>query len=303
MIEHPREFHHYPFSAEEDKKVVKYAIRQQTKLLLRNPLFDNIDRRNTLSTINNYFDVAEKLFEHEEKQRLMGATGANLFYHGKEHAVYQTTYDGIVMSQAILSNDNMKKHLTPDGALAITLGAMFHDAGYVFGVPHKNVNYAARVPVHVEESMKAVGKYIDEIGIPKEYDAEKVKKLAQIGIYNTSYPLTDRHKMVLKIQTDRLDPKTRKEAHLVRLAIQFADLGGQTARVDYFPKLAKRLRDEINGAIPGRGTEIIGTDDELPEKGVAFINRAVKKEVGKIANAFFGSYSNPFSNEWEKACR
>ena len=99
----------------------------------------------------------------------------------------------------------------------------------------------------------------------------------------------------------QLSQEDRKEAQIVRLAVQFADLGGQTARVDQNPEGLRRLRDEMNACTPNMGTKIIGKDErEIEEKRKQFLEFVVEKTVGKTGNAFFGTSDHSFAREWHK---
>lgn len=93
-------------------------------------------------------------------------------------------------------------------------------------------------------------------------------------------------------------PWEKKEAIIVGLTVQLADLGGQISRVDYLPILLKQLRAEINCANPGMGTTIIGEDHELAQKCGDFTKAVVLPTVGKTANAFFGK-NNSLTKIWE----
>ncbi len=290
----------YPFHETENPNVIKQAIIREQTNLLNHSIFDGHNREEIGSCLSNYYERVDTLFDTEEQARLRGKSGANLFYHGKSHSLRQVTYDGIMITRAILArNDNFSSHITAEGALAIVLGSMFHDTGYVYKAP-RNTNYAARNKLHVEESVRALSEIVT--ALPTGVDIAKVKNLAKIGIYNTYFPLTSEQKMAIDIQTKRLDPKSRKEAHIVRLAVELADLGGQTARVDYFD-LARKLRDELNAAEEGKGDRTVGTDDEIRKRGVNFMDTVVRKTVGKTADAFFQDNNNSFSSSWNKNCK
>lgn len=106
-------------------------------------------------------------------------------------------------------------------------------------------------------------------------------------------------KLEMKQLLDVLPKEERKEGVIVGLSVQLADLGGQTTRVDYFPALVKKLREEMDSANPGVGTAIIGQDHELVEKCRGFTKAVVIPTVGKSANAFFGK-NNTFSKIWRE---
>lgn len=121
----------YPFFHETSTSTVRQGVRDHAAALFAHPLFSNHERLGEY--FETYLSEAESLFTTEEKLRKKGVEGANLYYHSKEHAVYQTTYDAITLTRAVLArNDAMSSHLTAESAFAIPLGAMFHDVGYVY---------------------------------------------------------------------------------------------------------------------------------------------------------------------------
>jgi len=290
---------HYPFTIEESSFEVRSAICRQFKELLVDlslPESYSLELRRSFAI---YFIKAENLFYKEEQGRLEGQAGANLYYHRKEHAIYQATYDAIAVVRAILRRkDAMSSHLTLDGIIAAILGAMYHDSGYVD--VDSTDNYAARTPIHVGVSMETVSKKIDSIGLPSFLNAEKIKTLAKIGIHSTSFPFNNDRRLEMRQMILNLDPNMQAEAHIVRLSTQLADLGGQVARVDYYPNLIKDLRQEINGATPGMGENIIGEDHQLAEKCRGFIAFMVEPTVGKIAKAFFRGKDNYYNQRFEE---
>lgn len=289
----------YPFTDNEKENTVRSDIHRNAQLLFENSLFDTHNKTELLANFSSYFKRAEFLFQQEEAARKNGETKANLYYHNKHHAVYQTTHDAIVLTQAILArNDAFSSHLTAEGAYAIVLGAMYHDTGYV--TDPSTSNYAGRTPVHVEYSMRSLWWSINKLGLPDSLDYNKVKELGMLGIHATHFPHTEKRTLEAKKMLNELTPQDRKEAHIVRLAIQFADLGGQTARIDYFPHLVKKLRAEMNASTENSGTNIIGTDEELDAKCRGFINFVVKETVGKSGNAIFKEFAHPYFKAWIK---
>lgn len=260
------------------------------------------ERRRALQRIfGEYFAAAERLFDPEEKMRIAGENPANLYYHGKPHAIYQATCDGISVAKGILSRrDKMSSHLSLEGSLAIVFGAMFHDSGYVTEIEGDCKNYAARTPVHVDAGMKTVNKVLDEIKLPKFIDVglEKVKRLAVIGIHSTHFPFTHDRNQEMRQLMYELPAEEIKEAFIVGLGVRLADLGGQVARRDYMQALPG-LRAEINATSSGLGNIVIGNDGELPDKCTGFIKSMVIPTAGKIANAFFGK-NNSFQKAWEQ---
>ncbi len=293
------EIGHYPFTAEEDEKIVKIATFQHMHKLLEHTVFENTNTQEAFLLFSQYYKTTKELFGCEENARKQGMAGANLFYHGKEHSIYQATYDAIMVTRAILErNDEFSGHVTPEGAFAIPIGALLHDIGYPLNGPHEN--YAARTPVHVTEGMKGAEEIIEKLGVPKTMNMQRIKELVSLGIHTTNFPFTQEHKEEAREKLETFSPEKRKEAQIVRLAVQFADLGGQTARIDYYPHLVRKLREEMNAAKAGMGNIIIGNEDELDTKCRGFMNFVVKQTVGKTGNAFFGEFSNPYFKAWIK---
>lgn len=301
MIE--KDFATYPLLSSAQTHEASSLLSEKQKEIINLPVFDKFEPKTKVEIaifLDKYQFTAERMFVKEEEKRSLGLTGANLYYHGRPHAIYQAVYDATSLVNAISAHEGLNRHLTAEGALAIVLGAEFHDTGYVYNAPFGEVNYAKRAEGHVERSADALSDKIDQIGMPAEINSQKVKDLARLGIYNTTFPLTNEVKMALKVQTDRYAPKARAEAHIVRLAIQLADLGGQVARIDS-TTLLNNLRAELNGANPGSGDEIIGVSEaEMSQKRREFINNHVIPYVGKAAAAFYKKPDNPFSLAWKK---
>lgn len=281
----------YPFLSTEDRSLVEFETEKHMHEILQLPIFDGHDRNLLLSRLNTFYAFANMEFNEEEELRTNGFKGANLYYHGRPHGVMQTTYDGISIAKAILQRDDaFSHHLTLEGVLSIVLGSMFHETGYVNAGPVEN--YAARSPIHVEESIKTYSSYIDLLGLPAGIDIDKVKKMGGIGIYSTHFPFTDTHLEEIRKMTQELTTDDRKEAQIVRLSIQLADLGGQCARPDYYPNLVVNLRQELNEGKPDLGNETIGKDCEMAENRAVFLETNLKagsdrKTVGNTLNAFF----------------
>lgn len=289
---------HYPFRAEENEYLVRQAIFHQANLLFSDPVFEGISGDELFSSFYEYFNRADELFLTEEKAREERKPGANLYYHGRDHATRQATFDSLIIDQRILERgDLFARHLTANGAFAIPLGAMYHDNGYVSQSASTD-NFAARTPIHVLESMRVLGEELEVRGLPQGLNPQRVRDLALLGVYQTTFPFSDRDKDHVREALAYMSPKERKEAHIVRLAVQYADLGGQVARVDYYPDLLRALRAEMNEANPGLGNSIIGEDEELLKKCAGFMNGIVKSTVGKTGNAFFGP-SHPFAEAWK----
>lgn len=330
----------YPYTENENEETVERAMKTNLLGLLQTPLFKEFDRNELMSTFGIYYDYAKELFTEEEKLRAKNVPGANLYYHCKPHSVFQTPYDAISIVHLLLQRtdphntrgverpDPIFEHITPEVVFSIILGTIFHDTGHV--TDRSTDNYAARIKVHVEESKKMFATAIELIGLPDKLDREKIIKLGQIGIHGTYFPFTTERSVEtpgtpsrleeLRDMLDGMPQSFVKQAHIVRLAVQLADLGGQCARPDYFPYLVKKLRDEFNCEEPGKGTKIIGENHELKEKREKFIRNAVMRNpseprpipnktpiqsqapnVELTALAFFGEEkSKPFRDAWLK---
>jgi len=287
----------YPFTADEKEGIIRNDINRNAQVLFEHPLFEGHDKAELFGNFSKYLKRAEWLFQIEETKRKNGDVEANLHYHNKHHAVFQTTYDAITLTRAILArNDNFSAHLSAEGAYAIVLGAMYHDTGYV--TDHTTKNYAARTPVHVEDSIWSLWWSINKVDLPDSLNYDKVRSFGMLGIHATHFPHTQEREAEAKKALVSIPPESRKEAQIVRLAVQFADLGGQTARIDYHPHLVKRLRDEMNAASENAGTNIIGNDEELDAKCRGFINFVVKETVGKTGNAIFEGNNHPYFRRW-----
>jgi hypothetical protein len=306
----------YPFTAEEPEKNVHTTIKEEFAGLLEMPLFKGVDTEKIMSRFFTHYCMVNMLFTEEEELRKNNTPGANLYYHGRPHAIFQVTRDSITIVKGILQrNDKFSKHLTIEGVLGIIKGGLFHDTGHVSA--GRVENYAARTENHVEESKKELARMLRLLSYPKGIDNEKVIRLGQIGIHGTYFPFTPERMKEAREMIDQLPTEERKEAQIVRLTVQLADLGGQCARPDYFPTQIKNLRDELNEYEPGKGTRAIGEEHELEEKKERFINTYVKQppkfegtrkgikvptrspNVETTALAFFGEEkSKPFRDAW-----
>lgn len=296
----PIEVEHYPFKIGEDECVIDSVISNQMKELLSNSMFSDHLRAELPKRLYFHYLRARLMFWDEEIPRSKGFPNANLYYHGKEHAVFQTTYDAATVMRALLSReDRLSSHLTQEGVVATIIAAMYHDTGFVYQ-KQPLANFARMSPVHVEESKRAAVESLEALRLSSELDMEKLKKLVVIGIHGTYFPYDEEAADEGRKLINNLPPKDRKEAQIVKLAVQFADLGGQTARIDHYPEGVRNLRLELNHIRFGLGTRIMGEDHELEQKRQEFIEFVVKKTVGKTGNAFFGTNDHSFSREWHK---
>lgn len=292
---------HYPFEIGAEEENVNAIMLDQIKKLTDHPLFPSNQREAISRYLSLHFLRAAFMFWDEEQLREQGLENANLFYHNKDHAVFQTTYDALCVDRAILSRqDKFSSHLTLEGAIAIPIAGSYHDSGFVYQ-KHPLVNFAQMSPIHVEESKRAAVESIDRMHPPENLDTEKIKKLVIIGIHGTHFPYDETRKAEGKRLIDELSQGDRQEGQIVRLAVQFADLGGQTARVDQNPEGLRRLREEMNACTPDMGTKIIGKDEyEMEEKRKQFLNFVIERTVGRTGNAFFGTREHSYAREWHK---
>ncbi|OGH38933.1 MAG: hypothetical protein A3B44_03775 [Candidatus Levybacteria bacterium RIFCSPLOWO2_01_FULL_38_21] len=293
------EVEHYPFRMDEPEDVIEPAIFDQMEKLVRNPIFQLKDRGSIFNWMQKHFLRCRFLSQEEEELRKRNIMGADLFYHGKEHSVFQTTYNAISTTRAILSRgDKLSSHLTPEGVIAIILAAMYHDTGFVY---EEHQRFAIHSSIHVEESKRAATESVDLWGLPNQLNMDRLKKFVVVGIHGTHFPYDEKRATEGKYLINDLPLKDRKEAQIIRLAVQFADWGGQTARIDRYPEGLKRLREEMNACKPGLGTKVIGEDHELEKKRRESIEFVIKKTVGKTGNAFFRTNNHSFAREWYKS--
>lgn len=291
---------HYPFTEGEEPTVVHWEFGRALDRLLAGPLFEGTNRSKISDTLSRFFAGAERLFAPEAMARANNEEGANLYYHNVSHAVHQVTYDGVTTLTALLCRrDNLSAYLTREGVFGVLVGLMYHDSGYVYKTS-PGENYAARTPFHVEESVNALKDALKKIRIPAFLNRRRVEELATLAIEATKFPYTQDQERVARVKLQEMDPKERKEAQIVRLAARLADLGGQTARRDYFSRHLPNLRAEMNCFQDGLGTGLIGDDEEISQKCREFLESVVENEVGKIASAFFKTPNNPYQILWKK---
>lgn len=279
----------YPFKSGDKRAHTVFEIYNHLGGLIDNPAFKGKNRSEIYSYITSQIRKAESYFD----------TKTNLLYHGVYHSVYESTYDAISTAKTLRGgNARLASHLTIEGIVAIPVAAAYHDTGYIFGA-EENCNHAARMPIHVEQSIKAAQSGLEEIKCPDSLNLERIKILVTAGIHGTHFPYTlEKHQEFLELVKD-LNPKEKKEAQIVRLSVQLADLGGQISRVNYLDHL-KNLRKEIDDYTEGLGTQMIGFDHQIEEKAKQFCRDHAVSTAGKTANAFFGTDHNMFANEWHK---
>ncbi len=294
---------HYPFTGTEEPSVIHWEFGRAVDKLLSEPLFVGTNKTIVSHSLSRFFAHAEEMFAGETTARAKGEEGANLYYHNVSHAVHQAPYDGITILTAVLNrNDALSRHLTREGVIGEIIGLIYHDAGYVFEA-REGENYAARTPIHVEESIRAMKDAIRQIKLPAFLNSGKIEKMAELAIAATKFPYTNEQEREARETLDTIPPEERKEAQIIRMCARLADLGGQTARCDYFSRHLPALRSEMNAIQDGLGDSVIGNDCEISDKCRDFINLVVEKQVGKIANAIYRTPNNTYQILWNNLQR
>lgn len=287
---------HYPLTIEQDPSVVEQITVDRLDQCVGLLDLASWDRNALIRSFWNHYDHVEAAFLPEIWARACGDEFADLFYHRKEHALYQATYDSIeIVERVVTSRPTL---LTQEGIVAAILGGIYHDIGYV-DTEEVPSSYAARTPIHVEEGIKSMEAALRVIKLPSFLNRNKVGMLAKLAIHSTKFPYIEDYEKEAQGWIEQLDPETQEEAKVIRRIAKLADLGGQVARVDYFPRLVLDLRKELESATPGLGYMAIGTDDELGEKAVAFIEKFVFPSVGAIAKELLGE-NNSFQRSWDQ---
>lgn len=291
---------HYPFTSKEDPSRIHSELRFAFNTLVEKPLFDNVDKKHLERSIAHLYIRAERMFAPEEQARQNGEEGANLYYHNVNHAVRQVTWDGAITLNAILApnNENATK-LTKEAVLGGLTGLTYHDTGLVFGTK-PGENYAARGPIHVQESVKAMSEALTCVDFPQGLDKEKIRIFATLAIEATEFPYTTRQEQAALTKISELSLADQKAAQIVRHVAKLADLDGQTARNDYHTVHLANLRREMNCAKEGLGDTLIGNDDEIDEKCKEFMQNVVDITVGRYARALLGPQSTIYTSAWEK---
>lgn len=288
----------YPFTEQENEQNIQTAIEENMHTLLQDELFQDTDQEALLQSFRDHIMRVEGLFAHEEQARNQGIEGANLYYHNKHHGAFQITYDTISLLRQVLGRkDVMTSYITPEGVFGGVLGSLYHDTGYV--TDPFSTNYANRTPVHVDESMLCLWRSLRKLDIPNGLDFKRVENIGILSIHATNFPYTKTHEQEAREVLDQLAPHERKEAQIIRLTVQLADLGGQSARTDQNPTLLQKLREEMNARGENLGTTVIGNDDNLNQNYHTFIEKVVLPTVGKTAQAIYLSPDNPYSLRWK----
>lgn len=287
---------HYPYKLDEDPTKVRRAMGLQYRLLMSELAIPEEYKKQTYYTLISHFIAAERPFLEERRKRWNGDPSANLFYHNINHT-YQAGFDATAIANTLIRRrDHLAEHLSPEGLLALTIAGIYHDVGYVTANPNSE-NLATHTPVHVEAGIKTATEMAELIPFPDFLDNVKIVEFIRQGIHNTHFPFSPEKQNERSVMIGELPKDWRKEAMIVRIATQLADLGGQTIRVDQYPKGTMDLRDELEAACPGLGYKVIGTDEDLIENAKMFTKKVVLPTVGKTSNAFFGN-RNIYQTSW-----
>ncbi len=289
---------HYPYKLDTSPAVVRPAIGLQFRMLLGRLPIPEAQKRQVFCTFTSHFIEAEKPFIAERNRREKGDPAANLFYHNLNHT-YQAGFDALAIGNSLLQRkDLLTENLTAEGMIALGVAGLFHDIGYISFNPDSD-SFASHTKDHVDASIRKATEFVTEIKYGGILDNRKIVEMIRQGIHNTHFPFTPEKTEERKLMVAELPKDWRKEAMIVRLATQLADLGGQTIRKDQYPTGTQALREELEAACPGLGFKIIGSDEDLIKNAQKFTTHMVLPTAGKTAQAFFGK-TNTYTNEWEK---
>jgi len=289
---------HYPYKLDESPSIVRPAIVLQFRLLLSELPIPEAQKKQVFCTFTSQFIEAEKPFILERNRREKGDPKANLFYHNLNHT-YQAGFDAMAIGNTLLRRkDHLAENLTSEGMIGLAIAGLYHDIGYISFNPDSE-SFASHTKDHVDASIKKASEFVTEIGYKGVLDNTKIVEMIRQGIHNTHFPFTETREDERRLMITELPKDWRKEAMIVRLATQIADLGGQVIRKDQYPDGTKALRQELEATSPGLGFNIIGTDEELIENAKRFTIKMVIPSIGKSTNAFFGQNSI-YDREWNK---
>ncbi len=289
---------HYPYKLDEDLTKVRRALGLQYRMLLSRLPIPEKQLNQTFYTLTSLVIAAERPFVKERNDRAKGEKQATLFYHNINHT-YQTGFDATCIANTLIRRqDHLAENLSAEGLLALSVAGLFHDVGYISANPNSE-NFATHTPVHVDASIKTATELVQLIPFPRSLNNDQIVEYIRQGIHNTHFPFSNEKESERRAMILELPQSWRKEAMIIRLATQLADLGGQTIRVDQLPEGTRLLRDELEAANPGLGFKIIGTDQNLLENAKRFTQKMVLPTVGKTANAFFGK-NNTYQKIWDK---
>ncbi len=302
MIDRRQNSVHYKYKLDEDPGTIRRAFDTQYKQLTNSLAVPEKSKPLVLATLKDHYTHVENLGLQEQQARKCGDKRANLYYHDLNH-FWQAGFDGLSIARAIkVSNRPLATHLSPEGGIAIAIATWFHDIGEITASPvmefaeieeqyftdEKFDSLAKHKPIHVYASMDYAQRILRDIPFPKPLDNAKIIELVTQGIHNTLFPWTEEKSQERRAMLTFATPKLWKEAMIVRLAVQLADLGGQSIRVDQIPEGIKRLRAEENEIKPGSGVKNLGTDKQIRNKAIWFTEHMLIPTVGVNANALLG---------------
>lgn len=302
MLERSLEAGHYPLGLDADLTQVRGVLGRQYRILVSHLQIPDRDKRQVVGSLYDHYLNVERIGLREHRMRLAGDPRANLVYHNFDHFV-QTGFDGAAIATRVTRrNDRLSAHLSDEGRVAAAIASLIHDVGEITASPllefvrEEDLHYteeefptlAHHKPVHVAAGMDYLPKIVRQIGLPPSLDMGKVIELGIQGLHNTNFPWTEEREKERQLMLSEATPEQWKEAMLVRLIVQLADLAGQSIRNGQFPDGVKLLRTEENSIKPGSGTELLGTDEELLEKSLWFDRHVLIPKMGKSANALLG---------------
>lgn len=289
----------YPFTRDDNRLLIKAQVGRQYRHAL-NTLNIPAEQKTELYIYTwAHLEMAEGFFLTAEKAREIGCLYADAFYHDVIHGVYQTGFHTASNIIALAQRrDLLSAHLTLESVVSMLVGAPNHDIGYVTGAVGES--HAGRRPIHVVESMKTSVEALDIITPPTFLDLSRVKIYTPFSIHRTNFPFNADRKQEMKQFLKEMDPKDRVIAMVAATVLQLADFGGQIACSDYFSRWLPLLRTEYNSEEPMKGTNIVGTDEQMLGKYEWFLNNMVIPTVGKTADAFFRTDNSSYLKEWKK---
>jgi hypothetical protein len=278
---------HYPYKLDADPTTVRRAMGLQFRLLLSELPIPEHQKKQVFYTFVSHFIAAERPFLEERRRRWNGDDSANLYYHNLNHT-YQTGFDAAAIAKTLIRRrDHLAEHLSSEGLIALVVGGLYHDIGYITANPQAE-NLAAHKPIHVNAGIKTATTYLEMVPFTGILDNQKIIEMVRNGIHNTHFPFSPKRETERKAMIMDLPEDWRKEAMIVRLATQLADLGGQVIRIDQYPYATRLFRDELEKEEPGLGFKIVGKDEDLIANAQKFTRIMVLPTVGKTADAFFG---------------
>lgn len=300
---HEGKVEQYPFTRDNNHFLIKAAVGKQYRRALDVLRTPDAQKKELYLYAWAHLELAEKPFLEAEVARRKGLSYADAPYHDVVHGVYQTGYhtaSNILALAQRREEDLLTSHLTPESVVAMLIGAPNHDIGYVIGAPGKS--HAKERPGHVVKSMQASLDALDKVPAPAFLDLDRVRIYTPFSIHRTNFPFDDSRKAEMKGFLKEMDPRDRVVAMVAAATLQLADFGGQIACSDYFTRWLPLLRDEYNSEEPMKGTNIVGTNEQMQEKFHWFLDNMVMTTVGKTARAFYGT-DNSYVQGWNRHLR